>query len=294
MASKAYKRSKPKAKAAPKKPAAKARAKEPAGPTLFERLGDISQNYALAGVAGVAIILAIAAGVLWAGGYVGLVGEKMNRAIDEGAVAAGFEIRRVTLKGRTQTANDELLDALGPVVGASLLHFDAHSARARIEELGWVRAAAVSRLLPDTVQISIRERNPSAVWQVAGALHLIDESGAAIREIGAYEYSNLPLIVGSGAPEAAAGVLQALGAHPALKDMTAALVRVSERRWNMRLRNEIDVKLPESGYVDALDKLAALHDAHGTLDQKLEYIDLRDPERMVIRRRGEAADEPAQ
>jgi len=284
MAKKVYKRAKP----AAKKPAGKK-----AGPALIERIGAVSQNYALAGVAGVAVLLAIGAGVFWAGGYFGLIGEKVGDALDRGAVAAGFEIRRVTLKGRTQTANDEIEDALGPVIGASLLHFDVHSARARIEELGWVRAAAVSRLLPDTVQISIREREPSAVWQVSGALQLIDESGAMIKEIGTYEYSNLPLIVGAGAPEAAAGVLKALRAHPELKDMTAALVRVSERRWNMRLRNGLDVKLPETGYAQALDELSALQSAHGTLDQNLEYIDLRDPERMVIRRRGEAADEPA-
>lgn len=287
MAAKTYKRG------AAKKPAKKKAAKARAAPSLFERLGDIFQNYALAGVAGLVILLAIGAGVLWAGGYVGLVGEKLARAADEGAVAAGFRVQRVTLMGRRQTANDEIEEALGPVIGASLLHFDLDAARARVESLGWVRSAAVSRLLPDTVHVSIREREPSAVWQVSGALHLIDDAGATIREIGAYEYSQLPLIVGAGAPEAAAGVLKALGAQPQLKDMTLAVVRVGERRWNLRLRNGVDVKLPESGYAKALAELSSLHDAHGMLDQELEYIDLRDAERMVIRRRGEAADRPA-
>jgi cell division protein FtsQ len=150
-----------------------------------------------------------------------------------------------------------------------------------------VRSAAVTRLLPDTVSISIRERDPAAVWQIKGDLHLIDKDGALIRAVDANEYSNLPLIVGVGAPEAAAGILTALGEQDQLRKRTYALVRVGERRWNMRLRNNIDIKLPETDYARAIADLELLQAAQGTLDQPIEYIDLRDPERMVIRKRGE-------
>ncbi|MGE0409051.1 MAG: cell division protein FtsQ/DivIB [Amphiplicatus sp.] len=269
----------------------KASAASSKGPSWFERLADLAQRYALASVAGVLVILAGVGAVLWAGGYVGLLAERLDRAASNGAVAAGFAIRKVTVKGRHQAALDEIGAAIGPVIGASLLHFDAERARARVEELGWVRAAAVTRLLPDTIHVSIRERAPSAVWQMSGAFHLIDVNGAVIREIGAYEYSSLPLIVGAGAPEAAADILAALEAHPDIKEKTSALVRVGERRWNMRLRNNLDVKLPEAGFADALEALAILNAAHGTLDQDLEYIDLRDPERLVVRKRGERAAE---
>ena len=56
----------------------------------------------------------------------------------------------------------------------------------------------------------------------------------------------------------------------------------------MRLRNEIKVKLPEADYARAIDDLALLQAAQGTLDQPIEYIDLRDAERMVIRKRGDS------
>ncbi len=263
-------------------------------PAFASRLAAIAKRYALAGVAGGSVILAGAGAVFWAGGYFGVLGESAKTALSAGAVASGFAIHRVTLKGRHQAALDDIDAALGPLVGTSIVHFDADAARARIEELGWVRVAAVSRLLPDTVHVSIREREPSAVWQMSGALHLIDVNGAVIREIGAYEYSSLPLIVGAGAPKAAADILGALESHPDLKEMTSALIRVGERRWNMRLRSGLDVKLPDADFAAALDALATLHAAHGTLDQPLEYIDLRDPERMVIRKRGAPAEEAAE
>lgn len=275
-------------------PKRKSAARKKKTPSFFERAIAFVQSYTLAAIAGAVVIVAGLVGLLWAGGYVGLLAERADRVFAGAAVASGFEIRKVTLMGRDRAAREEIETALGPLVGESILHLDLSEARARVEEIGWVRAAAVSRLLPDTVHVSVRERAPVAVWQMSGRLQLVDVDGAIIREIGAYEYSSLPLIVGAGAPEAAADLLKALEAHPALGTATAALVRVGERRWNMRLRNGLDVKLPDAGFAYALDALAALDAAHGLLDQSLEYIDLRDPERMVVRRRGEAGEIDAQ
>lgn len=264
------------------------RAQKKKTPSLVERVAALFERYTIAGAAGSVVILLLAGVVLWAGGYFAMAGSSVDRAMQRAAVGAGLEVRQVLLRGAHQTAHQEVLDALGPVIGDSILRLSLDEARARVEQIGWVRSAAVTRLLPDTVSIAIREREPAAVWQMNGQLHLIDDSGAMICEVGAYEYSNLPLIVGSGAPEAAAGILQALGARPALQKRVYALVRVGGRRWDMRLRNEIKVKLPEENYERAVDDLALLHSAQATLDQPLEYIDLRDPERMVVRKRGEA------
>ncbi len=52
---------------------------------------------------------------------------------------------------------------------------------------------------------------------------------------------------------------------------TYALVRVGERRWNVPLRNNIDVKLPETDYARAVADLSLLQAAQGTLDQKSNY-----------------------
>ncbi|MEL6213492.1 MAG: cell division protein FtsQ/DivIB [Pseudomonadota bacterium] len=261
-------------------------------PSFIERTLGQFHRLTLAGVVGATMITVGIVAALWAGGYVGLMSERADRAMRGAAIASGFDIRRITLMGRQQAAFSDVEVAIGPVVGASIGHFDLDAAKARVEDLGWVRTAAVSRLWPNTIHVSIREREPAAVWQLSGALHLIDDEGAIIKEVSAYEYASLPLIVGAGAPDATAEILQALAAHPDIEERTAALVRVGERRWNMRLRNKVDVKLPEHGFADALDYLAILQSAHGILDQDNEYIDLRNPD-VVIRPR-ENAPEAAQ
>lgn len=256
-------------------------------PSPLERVVTIFEEYTVAGMAGSIVLLGLVALVLWAGGYFAMVGRSVDRMANIAAVAAGLEVKQVTLRGAHQTAHEEITEALGPVLGASIIHLSLDEARARIEELGWVRSAAVTRLLPDTISVSVREREPAAVWQLKGVLYLIDDSGAIIREVDAGEYANRPLIVGAGAPEAAGGILKALAGKEELQKRIYALVRVGERRWDMRLHNEIEIKLPEENFESALSDLELLQAAQQTLDQPIKYIDLRDPERMVVKRRDE-------
>ena len=271
-----------------KKSAAKNKSKKPARrPGLFERLYELARQYTLAATAGAVVIVLAVGTVLWAGGYVGMAAERINKSVSASIVAIGLDVQQVTLMGRDDTALADIEAAIGPVDGQSILHFDLEATRERVESLGWVRAAAVTRLWPNTVHVSIRERKPAAVWQLSGALHLIDNNGEIIREVGAYEYSAMPLIVGAGAPEAVADILKALETQPALRQRTLALVRVGERRWNMRLHNKMDIKLPESGIADALEALSIMHAAQQTLDQDIEYIDLRDAERVIVRPRND-------
>ncbi len=254
---------------------------------LFARIWETFENYTLASIAGAFVILATGLAILWAGGYLGVAAQAVDRQFAEVARKAGFRVDRVTVRGTRQTAHDDVLAAIGPVIGQSLLQISLQDVRTRVEALGWVKSASVTRLLPDGLHVSIRERMPAAIWQIDRQPLLIDADGAVIREVGALEYSYLPLIVGAGAPEAAAEVLQALARFPVLAERTAALIRVSERRWTLELRNKAKINLPETGLAEAIEMVGVLQTAHGTLDQDIEYIDLRDAERMIIKRRGE-------
>jgi len=267
-------------KKAPAKPRRKSR-KKPAG--FFDRVTAVWNNMSRAALAGSVLIAVVALGFLWAGGYIGLMGEKLSRVAGVGAVNAGFEIKRITARGVDHASEQDILAAVGPVIGASILHFDADRARASVEQLGWVRSAAVSKLLPDTVHVSVREREPAAVWQLSGDLHLIDDTGAVIRQVDAYEYADLPLIVGAGAPGAASEMLKALQAQPELWRRASALIRVSDRRWNLKMKSGVDVKLPETGAAASVAYLARLQAETGLLDEPLEYVDLRNPENFVYR-----------
>jgi len=199
----------------------------------------------------------------------------------------GLLVRDIVIEGRLLTPEGMLRAALGVSRGDKLLGFSPEAARARIERLTWVQRATVERRLPGTIVVAITERRPFAVWQTGGRFVLIDRTGQAVADQDpvkdAAAFAVLPLVVGPGAPEYAAALLDELAARPELRARVVAAIRVGERRWNLRLSNGADVLLPEGAEAAAMTRLMELHTAQALLDRPLQSLDLRLPDRLVVR-----------
>ncbi len=196
-----------------------------------------------------------------------------------------FTIRDVLVTGRHETSRDALMRAVKLERGAPILAFDTQAAKRRIEALPWVRTAAVERLLPDTVVVRIKERQALALWQRKGRFALIDHDGRVITDKGLERFSDLLVVVGDDAPGHAAELLRMLAAETALMNRVKAGVRVGARRWNLRLDNGIDVLLPEEEAAKAWMRLSAYEAKHKVLARDIKVLDLRLPDRVVVRRR---------
>ena len=101
--------------------------------------------------------------------------------------------------------------------------------------------------------------------------------------------ANLPLIIGTGAPEAAGDFMDMVRSHPELAARIKGYIRVAERRWDVRLENGITVKLPETGEGAALDRLAATDRDSGLLSRDIAAVDMRFADRLVVQLTPEAA-----
>jgi len=203
-----------------------------------------------------------------------------------GATAVvGLRITEVVVEGRANTPEPMLRAALGVTKGDPILSFSVEQARKRIEELSWVEQATVERRLPNTVVVFLQERRPFAIWQNQGKFVLVDRAGLVVDNQDVKHFRHLPLIVGAGAPMGAATLLDAIADRPALTGRIVAAVRVAERRWNLRMKNGADVMLPEGHEAAALDRLIQLHQSQALLDRPLAAIDLRLPDKLIIRPR---------
>jgi cell division protein FtsQ len=225
----------------------------------------------------------------WAFGATAAIGAGASSAMRELAMATGLTVQKVTVVGRRDTPSDEVLAALGVRRGAPILDIDTEGARARLEQLGWVRTATVTRLLPDTLHVELVERSPLAVWQSGGKRMLVDRDGHVIEDRGVAEIAKLPLVVGEGAPAHAAEILATIALEPKLAERVVASVRVADRRWDVKLDNGVTVQLPETDYEAAWRRLAALDRAHGLIGRAIEAVDMRLADRLVVRMTDEAA-----
>lgn len=237
-----------------------------------------------AGVAFILLILCGAAGAaVFYPGRFHEGGIKIEIALRQILRDAGFSVRSISVAGRVQTEQDELLSALNISRSDSILHIDLTAVHDRIAALPWVKEVRVTRNLPDAIHIELFERHPIAIWQRDGKMVLVDADGVQITGKDVAEYPGLPLIVGKGAPKAAAELIALLAAEPQLGERVAAAVRVGERRWNMRLKDGIDIRLPEKDALTAWRKLARYEENNGLLGRDVELVDLRLANRVVVR-----------
>jgi cell division protein FtsQ len=233
------------------------------------------------GLLGFGVLCAVAFGF-----YVADPAGRARNIVENAAeIGAGFglEVREIVVEGRRNTPQDLMRAAIGAQRGDPMLGFSPEEARARLETIAWVEEAHVERRLPGTIFVRLTERTPFAIWQHQGRFAVVDREGRVVATETLDAFGPLPLIVGSGAEKHAAALHDLLLAHRNILERTQAMVRVGERRWNLRLHNGTDVLLPEGHEAPALNRLAELQARHALLDRPLSAVDMRLPDRLVLR-----------
>jgi cell division protein FtsQ len=236
---------------------------------------------------GVAASILLLAGTLGygavTGGHVADIVSSLKDARDGAANAIGFRIAAVSLTGSKEVSREEILTTAGVTGRASLLFLDADTARARLLANPWIADAAVLKLYPDRLQITVTERLAFALWQKDGRVSVIAEDGTVLEPFVEDRYRRLPMVVGPGAAGQAKNFLAVIARHPDVQTQLRASVFVAERRWNLRLDNGIDVRLPEGDIEEALDRLVVLDRDKKLLSRDIVTVDLRLPDRVSVR-----------
>jgi cell division protein FtsQ len=227
------------------------------------------------------LLLAIV-GALFAGGYVRRSLDTVNSTTAALVAEAGFGIAEVHITGNTRTPPETVLAALGFAPGQSIFGADLHDARARLMALEWVSDADVVRRYPDTINVRLIEKVPFALWQSGNELWVVERSGGRITMDNIAAYARLPLLLGDGAPQLGADIVDVVATKRALSARVKAYQRQSMRRWNLLLDNKVVVKLPEKNWQKELDTLEHLIIDNGVLERDIVEIDLRDSSRFFF------------
>jgi cell division protein FtsQ len=199
------------------------------------------------------------------------------------ANAAGFHIATIALAGQKQVTREEILSIARVTGRSSLLFLDADDARTQLKANPWIADATVLKLYPDRLHITVRERQAFALWQKGGRVSVIAADGVVVEPFVAAHSGLLPLVVGAGAEKQASEFLSVMDRYPEIREQVAAYVLVAERRWNLKLKNGIDVRLPETEIGRALETLIALDRDKKLLSREIAGIDLRIADRVTVR-----------
>jgi cell division protein FtsQ len=247
------------------------------------------------GVAATVLILLGSTGFgIVKGGHVDEFAAAFSDARNALANSAGFRIKTVVINGRKQLTQDEVL-ANGGVNGrSSLLFLDAEAVRDRLKANAWIADATVLKFYPGQLQINIVERSAFALWQLDGRLAVIADDGAVLEPPVLEPYVSrrfltLPLVVGKGAETRAMDFLALLDRYPQVRSVTKAMIFVGERRWNLRLKDGLDIRLPENDVGNALAELSKLDQEDKLFSRDIVAVDMRLPDRLTVQLSDDAA-----
>jgi len=205
------------------------------------------------------------------------------------ANSAGFRITTVAINGRKQLSQDEVL-AVGGVNGrSSLLFLDAATVRDKLKTNPWIADATILKLYPGRLQIDIVERSAFALWQQDGRISVISDDGAVLEPYMSRRFISLPLVVGKGAADKARDFLALLDRYPQVRGATKAAIYVGERRWNLRLKDGLDIRLPENDVGNALALLSKLDKDDRLFSRDIVSVDMRLPDRLTVQLSEDAA-----
>jgi len=246
---------------------------------------DISPRTAVIALGAGALLLV---GVLATGARAERIGASVSHGLDSVTAGMGLTLKRVHITGASPEAEPAIQRALGLYSGQPITSLDLDAICTRVQGVGWVKEARVVRLLPDTLIVEVKEHDRLAVWQEAGQIKVIDNRGQVIDGADARRYPTLPLVVGKGADVAAGEILPLLAQRPRLMGMVDALVRVDERRWDLRLKDGSLIQLPATEQEAALIRLDALDQRERLLDLGFARVDLRTPDEVAVRPAGDA------
>jgi len=202
-------------------------------------------------------------------------------------------VRHVEVEGLVHLERAEVDALLTNLPGQNLITIDLRELTGRLESSPWIRVADIRRILPATVAIDVRERQPVALARIDDRLHLIDAWGTFIAEFGPrYVAFDLPIVdglVGEDGSVDHARMQLARDLIEALVGEADLLSRVSQvdvsDEMNAVVILEGEPVLLHLGSEDFVERLDRYLDLAPTLEERvpvMDYIDLRFGERIYV------------
>jgi cell division protein FtsQ len=207
-----------------------------------------------------------------------------------------LRVGKVEVRGGHFLSEGEVRELLGPAVGENILGLDIDALKARLRASPWVADATVSRNLPDTVRVEIRERVPLALAEM-DRLYLMDGDGALIDIYGPRTAGfDLPIVRGLAKLDAEARHDRAARAGALLRDVGDLAGEISEvevedsgdLRIVLRGAGEV-VRLGAPPHRSRLVTFLSLRQELRERCPRAEYFDLRFRDRIYAKEPPDAA-----
>ncbi len=105
-----------------------------------------------------------------------------------------FNITSIHVSGNSRIKTDEILAKCNLKTGINSLSINLHDMEKQLLKNPWIESAAIKRKLPDTIEISIKERTPAFLAKKNDKLYYINAQGKIIAPVESSNFLSLPIL----------------------------------------------------------------------------------------------------
>jgi cell division protein FtsQ len=212
------------------------------------------------------------------------------------AHARALQVDRIAVRGNSQLSTADVAGLLSGLQGENIILTDLDNWRTRLLDSPWVKDAALRRILPSTVEVTIQERQPVGLGRIRGQLFLFDEDGVVIDQFGpAYAAFDLPVVDGLAGggrepqtdiqrAQLTAQLLAALRAVPELIERVSQIDVRDPGNAGVLLKGDTAVLyLGADRFLPRLQSYLQLAEALRARVPEIDSVDLRFDDQVIVR-----------
>ena len=194
-------------------------------------------------------------------------------------------IEKIEIQGSNFSDSILIEETIRGYKNKSLINFPLEEYQLKIKKLDWIKRVSIKRKFPDIIHVSIIENLPYAIFIDGINKYLIDDDGEKISfKPDNYKYSELLKVTGSDGNLNFSDLIREINInYPKILDMVIEVEFVEKRRWNLILKQNIKIKLPEKDSFIQLVKLKQLQQDQKLFNSNIIEIDLREIGRATIK-----------
>ena len=208
--------------------------------------------------------------------------KKYSRLLNNFLIKNGFTINNIQILGIKNIPKETIIKIVNNENKSNILNVNLLNIYNNLRNNDWVEELYIERVLPNTIKISIIEKEAIGIWQYEMSNKLITKNGEIISTANINKFKiDLPIIHGNHANKNANSILKILETNKVLTKNIWSLDYINNRRWNLHFKQGIIVLLPSKGVLKAWNQIIKLHKNYDVLNLGLTELDLRNPNKIL-------------
>ena len=207
--------------------------------------------------------------------------EKYSKLLNDFLIKNGFAINNIHILGIKNIPKETIIKIVNNEKKSNILNVNLLNIYNNLRNNDWVEELYIERVLPNTIKISIKEKEAIGIWQYEMSNKLITKDGEIISTANINKFKiDLPIIHGNHANKNANSILKILETNKVLTKNIWSLDYINNRRWNLHFKQGIIVLLPSKGVLKAWNEIIKLQKNYDVLNLGLTELDLRNPNKI--------------